>query len=90
MSSLFSVGRNPFYKNEKKTIEPHLLHSFETDFYGEELRLVVTGYLRPEKNYSSLDALIAAIHADISLSRQQLEAHPQNAFGEHGFLKPST
>jgi FAD synthase len=34
--------------------EPHLLHDFPEDFYGSELRLVITGYLRPEKNFGSL------------------------------------
>ena len=28
--------------------EPWLLHEFSEDFYGEELRLVVVGYIRPE------------------------------------------
>lgn len=28
--------------------EPWLLHEFEDDFYEEELRLVVVGYIRPE------------------------------------------
>lgn len=28
--------------------EPWLLHEFEEDFYGDELRLAVIGYIRPE------------------------------------------
>lgn len=28
--------------------EPWLLHDFNEDFYGEELRLVIVGYIRPE------------------------------------------
>ena len=28
-------------------IEPYLLHEFEEDFYGQTLRLLVTGYIRP-------------------------------------------
>ena len=42
---LFSVGRAQ---------EPHLLAHFEEDFYGKQLKLVVTGYLRPEMNFDSL------------------------------------
>lgn len=68
--------RNPYYKNERKTIEPHLLHVFDRDFYDEELRLVVTGYLRPEMNFSSLDSLIQAINTDIRLAGEQLELAP--------------
>ena len=29
-----SIGWNPFYQNELKTIEPWILHTFDTDFYG--------------------------------------------------------
>lgn len=28
--------------------EPWLLHDFDDDFYGEELRLAIVGYIRPE------------------------------------------
>ena len=30
--------------------EPWILHKFSEDFYGEELRLIVVGYIRPEVN----------------------------------------
>lgn len=63
---VMSVGWNPFYKNKHKTIEPHLLHDFAEDFYGSELRVIVCGYLRPEKSYDSLEALIAAIKSDVT------------------------
>ncbi|ETV92215.1 hypothetical protein H310_13448 [Aphanomyces invadans] len=64
-----SVGWNPFFQNKEKTIEPHLLHEFTSDFYGATLNLVLVGYLRPEENFPSLEDLINAIQSDISLSR---------------------
>lgn len=30
------------------------MHDFENDFYGEELRMMVVGFLRDEQNYPSL------------------------------------
>lgn len=48
-----SVG-NPYFNNKTKTVEPHLLHEFSDDFYGSEIRLVITGYLRPEANFDNL------------------------------------
>jgi FAD synthase len=30
------------------------MHTFEQDFYGQELRVIVAGYIRPEQNYESL------------------------------------
>ena len=52
-----SVGWNPFYNNEKKSFETHIIKKFESDFYESSLKVIVLGYLRPEKNYDSLQAL---------------------------------
>ena len=35
-NTVVSVGWNPFYKNEKKTVEAHLIAKLD-DFYGEEI-----------------------------------------------------
>jgi len=34
--------------------EVHLLHKFQRDLYGEELKIIIGGYIRPEKDFSSL------------------------------------
>lgn len=49
-----NIGWNPFYNNTKKSMEAHLLHKFDSDFYGEELRIVILGYLRGEKKFRDL------------------------------------
>ncbi len=51
--TVVSVGWNPFYKNEKKTIEAHLIHNLE-DFYGEKLTIELVGYLRQEANFNGV------------------------------------
>jgi len=48
------------------------MHTFPEDFYGVELRVVVLGYIRPEKDYSSLDALINDINIDIQVANNSL------------------
>ncbi|CAI5734078.1 unnamed protein product [Hyaloperonospora brassicae] len=68
-----SIGWNPYFKNEEKTVEPHLLHKFDEDFYGAQLKLLVVGYLRPEMNYTSLELLIKAIQDDIAQSEEWLD-----------------
>lgn len=30
------------------------MHQFQSDFYGSMLKLVILGYIRPEKNFKSL------------------------------------
>ena len=84
---VMSVGWNPFYKNTKKTVEPHLLHKFEKDFYGDILSLVVTCYIRPEADFDSLEALVSAIHADIKYADDLLDDKEHSAFKDSDFLK---
>ena len=67
-------------------MEPHLLHTFAEDFYGQELRLVVCGYLRPELNFASLEALMAAIHGDIAEARARLSGGDAAAMRGNAFL----
>jgi riboflavin kinase / FMN hydrolase len=48
------------------------------DFYGEEIKLLVCGYIRPEANFTSLDALKERILEDGRIAKQAL-AHPRLA-----------
>ncbi|GAB2212827.1 hypothetical protein Droror1_Dr00020822 [Drosera rotundifolia] len=70
---VMSIGWNPYFDNPEKTIEPWLLHDFNEDFYGEELHLVVVGYIRPEANFPSLESLIEKIHEDGRITERALE-----------------
>ena len=71
-STVVSVGWNPFYKNEKKTIEAHLLATLE-DFYDQNLSVLLCGYLRDEANFTSLDELILAINNDIIKAKEYIQ-----------------
>eukprot|EP00607_Mallomonas_marina_P003324 CAMPEP_0182430074 /NCGR_PEP_ID=MMETSP1167-20130531/36654_1 /TAXON_ID=2988 /ORGANISM="Mallomonas Sp, Strain CCMP3275" /LENGTH=158 /DNA_ID=CAMNT_0024614711 /DNA_START=163 /DNA_END=639 /DNA_ORIENTATION=- len=69
--AVVSVGWNPFYKNEIKTIEAYLMSELD-DFYGETIKILICGYLRQEANFSSLEDLISCIHSDINLTKDKL------------------
>ncbi|KAL5996769.1 hypothetical protein ACLOJK_007689 [Asimina triloba] len=71
--TVMSIGWNPYFDNTEKTIEPWLLHDFDEDFYGEELRLAIVGYIRPEANFPSLEALIQRIHEDGKIADKALD-----------------
>lgn len=49
------------------------MHNYDRDLYGNILKVCIAGYLRPEQNFDSLDALIAAIKKDISDAEGLLE-----------------
>ena len=36
--------------------EIHIMHPFDSDFYGHEMKAIVLGYIRPELNYTSRGA----------------------------------
>lgn len=42
------------------------------DFYGTELHLLILGYIRPEFDYVSMEALIEDIRVDCEVARQSL------------------
>jgi riboflavin kinase len=58
---VMSIGFNPYYNNETRTAEVHILHEYKGDFYGKELRTVILGFVRPEYNYASLGTSISLL-----------------------------
>ncbi|EUC29421.1 hypothetical protein COCCADRAFT_106539 [Bipolaris zeicola 26-R-13] len=71
--TVLSIGYNPYYKNSKRSIEIHILNNFERDFYGATLSLVILGFIRPEYDYVSLEALVEDIKEDIRVAKRSLE-----------------
>jgi len=69
---VMSLGWNPFYHNTKMTAEVHVIHQFDNDFYDHEISVLVLGYIRPELNYTSRDALIEDIATDIRVTLNSL------------------
>ena len=48
-------------------------------FAGAELRLLVVGYIRPEANFTTLEALISRIHMDAVVTKEALTEHERLA-----------
>lgn len=64
-----NVGVRPTVDDgEAVTCETHIL-DFAADLYGRPVRIEFLDYLRPEQKFASLDALRAAIDADIAAAR---------------------
>ena len=58
------------------------------DFYGEELRLLVAGYVRPEADFTTLDDLRRMIHRDAEITRQALLDPTLAAWKDDESLRP--
>lgn len=50
--------------------------------------MLVVGYIRPEANFESLDALIKRIHKDAAVTRECLLSAQVASTKEHPFLLP--
>ena len=86
---VMSIGFNPYYNNTEKTAEPWLLHEFKDNFYDQELRLLICGYLRPEANFTTLEALVERIHEDAAVTKLALQDVHFASYSSDNFLAPS-
>ncbi|CAN6460509.1 unnamed protein product [Victoria cruziana] len=84
---VMSIGWKPYFNNAEKTVEPWLLHDFNEDFYGEQLRLVVVGYIRPQANFASLSDLIGRIHEDRRIAEKALDKPLYAGYKDAPYLK---
>ncbi|XP_076439256.1 riboflavin kinase-like [Babylonia areolata] len=85
---VMSVGWNPYYHNTVKTMETHILHNFKEDFYGNVLKVIMLGFIRPMEDFSSLEALIAAINQDIAMCKERLKDPAMDSFQHNNFFHP--
>lgn len=102
--SAISIGYNPTYNNEEKTVEPHLIaerghpqrHASSTgetqfqDFYDKTIILSVVGYLRPELPFEGLEKLTAAIKKDISDAESLAQLNDPKTMSEREWVRDSS
>lgn len=84
---MLSIGFNPYYGNTQRSIEIHIMHSFDSDFYGATLSLIILGFIRPEYDYVSKEALVEDIKEDIRVAGRSLERENYQEFKTDGWLK---
>lgn len=100
--AVVNVGYSPTFEgreNGEKIIEAHLIRKGDEDddgepkqlgdFYGSALRLMLVGFLRPERKFDGFPALIAQINADIADSAMLLDETPYRDLREDKFFDAS-
>lgn len=63
-----NIGLNPTFADAVPSVETYIL-DFEGDIYGRELRIELLHRLRGEIKFDGIDALVAAINADVESAR---------------------
>ncbi|OSX73407.1 hypothetical protein BU14_0352s0026 [Porphyra umbilicalis] len=70
LPAVVNVGYNTTYGDVvERVVEAHVLSPVGDDFYGEELRLVLAAFLRPEAKFGGVAPLVAAIAVDCAVAR---------------------
>lgn len=64
-----NIGIAPTIEHDHPMLEAHML-DFEANIVGEPIEIVFHERIRPEKKFESIDALMAAIDADVSKVRE--------------------
>ena len=62
------------------------MHAFARDFYGAHMNLLILGFVRPEYDYVSKEALIADIREDVEVARRSLAREGYSVWRGDGYL----
>lgn len=73
LDGMMSIGVRPTVGGTRRTIEVNIFN-FNEDIYGEEMRVFVKAFIRPELKFSGLEELKAAIENDEIIARGILYA----------------
>lgn len=84
---VMSIGWNPFYKNEVRSVEVHIIHKFTDDFYNAHMNLLILGFIRHEQDYKDVDALIKDIKEDVVVSEKSLARDAYFKYKDEVYLK---
>jgi len=69
-----NIGYSPTFDDNEFTVEVHLL-KFNTDIYGEKIRINFIERIRDEKKFADISALTAQINQDIETAHKILAAY---------------
>ncbi|KAJ9527679.1 hypothetical protein QJQ45_025951 [Haematococcus lacustris] len=86
---VMNVGCRPTVNagGEALSVEVHVMHPYTRDFYGQELRVVVLGFIRPELKFQGgLPELMDRIQLDKAIARNQLDDPASHAHAQDPFL----
>ena len=70
--SIANIGRHPTLPEGHITIEVHMLDA-SRDLYGQDVRVELLEYLRPEQRFDSIDALKEQIGRDAETAKNYFE-----------------
>lgn len=84
-----NLGRNITYDDvTERVFEAYLMTDiFPEEFYGEEMKLCIIGFMRPEWKFNSIEQLIEHINNDVAVAKKALDLPQAQTHAEHPLLK---
>jgi len=67
-----NIGTRPVFNGETELLEVYLL-DFNNTIYGRRIRVEFLKYIRPERHFDSVDALLERMHQDVLTARQYFD-----------------
>lgn len=89
MKFVGNIGRNVTFGDvEERVLEAFLMGAdgVPNEFYGEEMRLCILAFLRPEVKFESLDALVAGIKNDVAVAEAVLDGDDVQRYRKLAFF----
>jgi riboflavin kinase / FMN adenylyltransferase len=82
MPAAISVGTNPQFDGTERTVEAYAIDRVGLDLYGLHVEVDFLAYLRGQETFSSIEALLERMAADVKRARELVEAagSPETAF----------
>ncbi|WP_344598492.1 bifunctional riboflavin kinase/FAD synthetase [Actinomadura vinacea] len=65
-----SIGTNPTFEGEERTVEAYALDRDDLDLYGEHMGVDFQARIRDTLKFDSIDALIEEMHRDVERARE--------------------
>lgn len=86
---VMNIGNRPTFVKDNSpdiSVEVHVMHQYKDDFYGQMIKVIVLGYLRPEMKFENINALLNRIQTDIGISKSQLDGEAWSKFADDPFF----
>ncbi|MGK5628068.1 bifunctional riboflavin kinase/FAD synthetase [Streptomyces sp. URMC 123] len=75
MPAAISVGTNPQFDGTERTVEAYAIDREGLDLYGLHVAVDFLAYLRGQKKFATIDALLEGIADDVKRARVLIDAH---------------
>lgn len=73
MPAAISVGTNPTFGDEARTVEPYVLDRDDLELYGRKVTVEFVARIRDQHRFDSAAELVAQMHDDVAAARRVLD-----------------